>query len=64
MSAVCHKQYVPIRDGITLNVFDEQIEICVPILTCPIPEDLDELEFAVDLGEHETTDTVIIHICR
>jgi len=67
MNAIANKQFIPLRDTITFTIGEDNLVISVPLHTCPLPDDEDELEFAIDLGTDEnnqSNDTVVVHILR
>ena len=66
-TAEANKQYVPMRSTVTMQNKIDRIAFTVPLCTCPLPEDVDELEFKIELGLKENLephDTVTVHIYR
>ncbi|CBY14614.1 unnamed protein product [Oikopleura dioica] len=67
LSAKANKQFTPLRDEIMLHAFQSDTAISVQILTCPLPDELDEMEFEVHLGVGQNgsaTDVTTVHIFR
>ena len=55
------------RSTVTMQNKIDRIAFTVPLCTCPLPEDVDELEFKIELGLKENLephDTVTVHIYR
>ena len=66
-TAEANKQFVPMRSNITLQRNIDQMAFVIPLCTCPLPEDQDELEFKIELGlkdNLEPHDVVTVHIYR
>ena len=57
---------MPVRETITFEPGKGHYLLSIPICSCPLPDDEDELEFAIDLGSdsEDYNDTVTIHIYR
>ncbi|CAG5078753.1 Oidioi.mRNA.OKI2018_I69.PAR.g9075.t1.cds [Oikopleura dioica] len=66
-AAQANKQFTPLRDEVMLHAYQSETAVAIQILTCPLPDELDEMEFEVHLGvgaDGSATDITTVHIFR